>query len=351
MFYECITQYLIGIDCVISNHNIIIPHQYLIAIANNAFSITTHLHNLIEMCLNTQTLTEQEIKEQIHLNDININLNLISQISIKRFINETSQHLIECFNCNYNDLQLQNVLTLTHETYKEINTHMNEMIRKKCFEEILALTLFYYVKLLVMNAHKKSKNVSDIITKIEYDKGLLIESYSTIVGNNLTKVKMKILDDVLDFLQVNSYMISSTCYTLREYIGPSFNMNVIKALIGMRNDYSKDDKKDAINLCKEVIDNYKSGKKKKGLNGFFGKKVQQGNILVEEDVDDVVDKENDEDDRNDMNVYTLEEFLKEEEDVVCEDNKSEEEIGEWEEEKEQGVSDVVHEGVMKKKKP
>ena len=146
-------------------------------------------------------------------------------------------------------------------------------------------------------------------------------------------------------------MISSTCYTLREYIGPSFNMNVIKALIGMRNDYSKDDKKDAINLCKEVIDNYKSGKKKKGLNGFFGKKVQQGNILVEEDVDDVVDKENDEDDRNDMNVYTLEEFLKEEEDVVCEDNKSEEEIGEWEEEKEQGVSDVVHEGVMKKKKP
>ena len=71
--------------------------------------------------------------------------------------------------------------------------------------------------------------------------------------------------------------------------------------------------------------------------------------VVEEDVDDVVDKENDEDDRNDMNVYTLEEFLKEEEDVVCEDNKSEEEIGEWEEEKEQGVSDVVHEGIMKKK--
>ena len=348
MFYECITQYLIGIDCVISNHNIIIPHHYLIAIANNALLITTHLHNLIEMCMNTQTLTEQEIKEQIHLNDININLNLISQISIKRFINETSQSLIECFNCNYNDLQLQNVLTLTHETYKEINTHMNEMIRKKCFEEILTLTLFYYVKLLVMNAHKKIKNVSDIITKIEYDKGLLIESYSTIVGNNLTKAKMKILDDVLDFLQVNSYMISSTCYTLREYIGPSFNMNVIKALIGMRSDYSKDDKKDAINLCKEVINNYKSGKKKKGCNGFFGKKVQQGNVLVEEDVD--VEKEDNEDDRSDMNVYTLEEFLKEE-DNVCEDDKSEEEIGEWEEEKEQeqGVSDVVYEGTMKKK--
>jgi hypothetical protein len=43
----------------------------------------------------------------------------------------------------------------------------------------------------VTNAHKKTKTVKDIITKIEYDKGLLSESYSTIVGNNLTKAKMK----------------------------------------------------------------------------------------------------------------------------------------------------------------
>ena len=351
MFYECITQYLIGVDCVISNHNIIIDHQYLIAVSNNCLLITTLLHNLVEMCLNSQTLTEQEINDEIHLNDINANLNLISQISINRFITETSQPLIECFNCNYNDLQLQNVLQITHETYKEIQTHMNEMIRKKCFEEILKLTLFYYVKLLVMSAHKKGKKVNDIITKIEYDKGLLIESYSTIVGNNLTKAKMKILDDVLDFLQISSYMISSTCYTLREYIGPSFNMNTVKALIGLRSDFSREEKKDAINLCKEVIDNYKSGKKKKGLNGFFGK-VQQGNVLVEENDDndngDVVVVDKKEDDKSEMNVYTLDEFLKDDNEESQHD-KSDEMINECDEDKEQEISDVVYEGIMKKK--
>ena len=82
------------------------------------------------------------------------------------------------------------------------------------------------------------------------------ETYEGLVGKNLTVSTIKILNDIHDFLDVSPYMISSSCLTLRQYVGPAFNLNLAKALIKLRSDFSVDDMNDAIEQCKEVLDKY-----------------------------------------------------------------------------------------------
>ena len=52
------------------------------------------------------------------------------------------------------------------------------------------------------------------------------ETYKGLAGKNLTVSTIKILNDIHDFLDVSPYMISSSCLTLRQYVGPAFNLNI-----------------------------------------------------------------------------------------------------------------------------
>lgn len=353
MFYECIIQYLIGVDCLISNYNILVDRDFLIAVANNSVVVNMLLNSLIDNFKEVDVLGEKEINEEIRTKEIMSSLNLMSQNSVSRFVTDMSKKLAESFDCNYLLLNLRKILLVTQDVYSELNPLMNGMIKKKCWEEVLKLTVFYYIKLLLTTAHKKVKKVEEITTKLEDDKGLLKETYSSIVGENLTNANLKILDDILDFLQISSYMIPSSCHTLREYLGPSFNMSTVKALVVLRCDFSKEEKKEALNLCKEVLEKYQD-KKGNRSGGFFDKMQKEIKIendeLDDQDLQDV--NEIDEEEKRkeeETNVMDIEAFLANEdgeEEEEEEDDKKEETTEEKEEEQ---ISDVIYEGVMKKK--
>ena len=77
-------------------------------------------------------------------------------------------------------------------------------------------------------------------------------------------------------------MISSSCLTIREYIGPSFSLSTAKAMINLRVDFNRDEKKDAIAQCKDVLDKYVD-KGNTGAIGFFDKMEQDIKDENEED--------------------------------------------------------------------
>ena len=77
----------------------------------------------------------------------------------------------------------------------------------------------------------------------------------------MTTSTVKILNDIHGFLDVSPYMISSSCLTLREYVGPSFNLDVAKALLKLRSDFKIEDMNDAIQQCKEILDKFQDNSK------------------------------------------------------------------------------------------
>ena len=355
LFHECIIQYLIGVDCVTSDYTIQVDKELLLAVANNSVVMIQLLNQLIDDSVEQNVLTEKEINESIRLKQIMTSINLMTQNSITRFVGEFSEPLGNTFSeVNFLELDTRKILFKTNELFVKYNQFMNSLIIKKCWEEILKISVFYYIKSLLTTAHKKVKKVEDLRDKIKNDQGLLNETYEPVVGKNLTQANLKILSDIYDFLEISSYMISSSCLTIREYIGPSFSLSTAKAMINLRVDFNRDEKKDAIAQCKDVLDKYVD-KGNTGAIGFFDKMEQDIKDENEEDdetkedqLSDVEDEEEQEKEKKTVG-YSIDDFLKD-------DNEEEEEllneeapkIDDKKEENEE-VSDIVYEGTMEKK--
>ncbi len=275
---------------------------------------------------------------------------MMSECAIDKFVNNFQNDMIIPFkNTYFMDLDINKILLKTEEIYSKYKGFMNPSVEKKTWDEILKLTLFFYIKSLLTTAYRKLETIESLREKIKNDKGCLYETYSGIVGNNLTEATLKILNDIYDFLDVSSYMISSSCLILRQYIGPSFDFKTAKTLIRLRKDFSKDDIIDAENQCKEVLSKYvDSGNSIKG--GFFEKMKSDIKIEVDDDLDNLEDEEEEKKEEEIVGI-SLDDFLNDDDSINEEEEKKEEEKKEIEKkltEKEE-ISDIIYEGIMEKK--
>ena len=277
IYYISITQYIIGVNCVITNQDLIIGHEYLISVANSSFNLIQLLNTLIDKMKKLEVLSEKEIIEEIELKKITNYINKLILNSIIRFVYEHKDELSKEFeNINYLDLNLKKVVIRTSKIFNEYKLMMSIPIIKRAWNEILKLTLNYYISLLIFTGKKKEKNLNKIKAKIKNDKDLLIETYSSIVGENLIKPTIKILDDIYNFFDVSQLLIVSSSLIIRQYIGPAFSGNAAKKLVSLRTDFSKNDKEELKKKCEEAIKNYKGSKDdSSGYFNLLGEKIRK----------------------------------------------------------------------------
>ncbi|MCQ2815916.1 MAG: hypothetical protein MJ252_01500 [archaeon] len=347
LFNECIIQYLIGVDCVTSNFRIEVDKEFLLAVANNSFDMSQRLATLIEDCCKTNVMTEKEAYDAIRFKQIGASINLMTSNSVSRFVSLFRDELSAVFKEKpFLELDIGNVMVKTRDIFCSYNDFMDKSIMKKVWEEILKMSVFFYVRCLLLTGGKGLKDVSELNNKIENDSGVLNETYSGLVGNNLTEQNLKILGDLRSFLTISSYMISSACLTIREYIGPSFKLKTAKTLVNMRTDFTKEDRDDAISQCKEVLEKY-DATAKPGTGGFFDR--MKSEIAKEEDEPEPEEeKEEKKDDQTE--VFALDDFLNndDDEDLIEAEEQPQEQIQVKQEEVEV-VSDIKYEGTLEKK--
>ena len=261
IFNISIFQYAIGVNCVISNRDIIIENEYLISVANNNLNVIQFLNSLIENIKNIGVLKENEIDEEIQFKKIINSINKLSFGSIVRFVYDHKDELNKNFEkINYFDINIEEIILKTGEIFGKYKSMMSFPVIKKTYNEILKLTLCYYITSLLLTSRKKKKNKEDIIIKVKNDKEKLFESYSGIVGENLTNTTLKILDDIITFLEADQSLIASPCLSIREYIGPAFSYAVSKKFVKLRSDLSKNEKIDCKKQCEDILNNFNGPK-------------------------------------------------------------------------------------------
>ena len=358
MLYEGIIQFLIGTDCITSNYNLQVEPEYLIAIANNTVEFIPLLNNFIEKYEEGCILSEKRINDEIHMKSILTSLNLLRKNTIIRFVTQLSQPLAEGFNCYYHLLDLSKIIDITSDVYFKYNTFMNDLVKKRIWEEILKLTIYYYMKVLITTSTKGIQTSEQLIQKLMEDKNLIKDQYSIIVGDNLTIVNLKIFDDIITFLQSDSALIPSSCLPLRKFCGPVFNIEIVGKLLVFRTDLSKDDLKEVIEECKEKLNNYREDNYKESFFEDMEKNAER-RISVKQRMakknKDFEDKNNGNEDMGELetNLYKFEDFVDEDNDEkdnndnIINDNNIDNNNIKNENEK---VTDVVFEGKMKKKK-
>ena len=277
IYYISITQYIIGVNCVITNQDLIIEDEYLISVANSSFNLIQLLNTLVDNMKDMDVLSEKEIIEEVEMKKITSYINKLTLNSIIRFVYDQKDELAKIFdNINFFDLEMMKVVFQTSQIFNDYRLTMTTPIVKRCWNEILKLTLCYYISSLLFTAKKRNKNINEIKEKIKNDKKLLVETYEPIVGENLTKATIKILEDIYNFFEVSQTLIPSSCLAIRLYIGPAFSSSAAKKLVSLRSDFSKNEKEDSKRECEEALKNYK-GPKNGDNSGYFnllGEKIK-----------------------------------------------------------------------------
>ena len=394
LFNSCINQYLLGEETVLNNLDIVMEKEFLLSMANNSLNIIQLLNSLIENIKEMEVLKEEEINEFIKLRKIMMRINRISQKSIITFVFNFLNDLGNHFKIkSFIDLDMTKILVSTNQIFGPYKQYMNILVLKKSWNEILKMTLYHYIHLLLTSSLTKV-TVEQIKEKIKNDHSLISETYEGLVGKNLTESTIRILSDIRDFLDVSPYMISSSCLTLRQYIGPSFNLAKAKALIKLRTDFKEEDLADGVEQCKEVLDNYQEEKKDEAdsMNYFQlieleikrkeaeERKIQRekererakelkknqkilkknkkklaedgGEEEEEEEAAEEEEEEVEEEKEEDIVQYNLDDFLDGDEEEEKEDEDKPSKFAVEEEDKDviqEEVSDIIHEGYMQKK--
>ena len=395
LFNSGINQYLLGEETVLNNLDIVMEKEFLLSMANNSLNIIQLLNSLIENIKEMDVLKEEEINEFIKIRKIMMRINRISQKSIITFVFNFLNELGNHFKVkSFMDLDMTKILVSTNEIFGPYKQYMNGLVLKKSWNEILKMTLYHYIHLLLTSSLNRV-TVDQIKEKIKSDYTLISETYQGLVGKNLTESTIRILSDIHDFLDVSPYMISSSCLTLRQYIGPTFNLAKAKALIKLRTDFKEEDLTDGVEQCKEVLDNYQEEKKDEAdsMNYFQlielemkrreaeerriqrekererekelkknqkilkkNKKKAEAEEGGEEDEEEEgaeeEEEEVDEEKEDDIVQYNLDDFLDGDEEEEKEDEEKPSKFAIEEEDKDveqEEVSDIVHEGYMQKK--
>ena len=96
LFNTCVNQYLLGVETVLNNLDIIMEKEFLLSMANNSLNIIQLLNSLIDSIKDMDVLTEKEINDFMKVRKIMMRINRISQKSIITFVfnflNELGNH-------------------------------------------------------------------------------------------------------------------------------------------------------------------------------------------------------------------------------------------------------------------
>jgi hypothetical protein len=283
---------------------------------NNAIS------DLIDEINNLALLSKEEIEENIGEREISKLLTHCSNKAIVRFVNDLSEPIVNLFQENFININLGQILEVTFETYGSFNSMMHPSTQKKCWNEVLKITIHEYIRSLLTTGSKKVKDKSVLLERIGQDRESILKSYNSLLGENTTKQCLKIVEDFLNFLECSSYAIGNSCSKIREYNGPSFNLAMAKVLINLRTDLSKTEKNEAISACKDVLSGFTNTPAEAG-NGFEFQNIEQDineneEATIEDEAEVVVKKKDER--RKTLNLLdflNIEEKEPEEEEAVA----------------------------------
>lgn len=317
LFYHCIYQYLLGVGAFLINLDIIIEKEFLLAISNNCVTINNLVNKMIAEVKNVNLLNDQEINESLKLDKINILLRQIKQKSIALFIYNFSNELGKSFSSGtILDLDTKKIAPAASEILAPYRKYMKSSVSNKANREILKLTLYHYINLLLKpklegQDEVQKINVDQLKEKIKKDIPVFQTAFEGLIGKNKAQAEIKILSDIIDFLSSSPDMIITSCKQLRQFFGPSFDLNMVEEFLKLRTDFKEQEIEDAKEKCHAALVNYQDHKSI-SINYFQVAEIEKKREKYDEK----------EEEKNDDNIFAREEFKYDEDEDEEEKNNN-----------------------------
>ena len=188
-------QYCFGMNCVLSNRGIIIEDEFLLTVSNDTLTLNELLINFVEKYKNLKIYTEDEINEEIQIKKLIGVIDKLNNNAIVHLVFEHKDELEkEIEKQKFLKMDIIIIIKKSAEIYSKYKPMMNNRLSKIFFNEILKITLCYYMTRLLLITNKKKRKREEIISKIKNDKETFLEAYTDLIGQNLASSTLVLLD-------------------------------------------------------------------------------------------------------------------------------------------------------------
>ncbi|CAD8207552.1 unnamed protein product [Paramecium octaurelia] len=246
-------QYQGGIQEIIDEHQL--PVSKLVAICNNTLALHDNTKQYAKRLQSIGNLTDEEVEkvfdgQKITKNFVQIANNCRERIFVFYF-SRVGTH----FKKPYLEFKIIDTLKSIIEPATETLSQLHDSFNRKLWKQLTDSIILYYFNQFIISCSKaKKEQQNQFIRKLENDKDILFQELETFIFEKQLQATLKPFDDMISFLNEESLSILDPCKSLRLYFGRAFSEKTIKSIMTLRFDLDKEQKKDTIEICKNLID-------------------------------------------------------------------------------------------------
>lgn len=152
----------------------------------------------------------------------------ISKKAQDRLIDATFKNLNRYFRVNYMDLKLESVLESIFTELSDVINACHKTYQQKVWKSCLDKITILYTQCLLNSAGKIPKNAADQLKeKLRDEIELFKGAFKGALGANMINSSVKVLGEILNFLDASPSLISVAVIELRRSNGPGFNLKKV----------------------------------------------------------------------------------------------------------------------------
>lgn len=277
----------------------VIDTEFLIGVCNNSIKLSSQLSDFVDDAKSYSVIPEVDINNLLGTKSILKSLNFISDTSMSRLVFELCSPTFKTLiTTNYFEIDIEKTVESINGSLEAFVQYMHFSTQKKYWTEVLKSTVYSYSK-CIFSANMKNKTIKDLIEKLEKDRQSFLDSF-TMIGSNQLDEETRILSLIKDFLSADLEMLSFSCSNIKQKAVKVFTMKIAESLIKLRSDWSSDEKKDANNTCKEILDNFDTKASAQSAHEFHDEffKQMHEDLKKEQQLDQQVEQEENQKDKD-----------------------------------------------------
>ncbi|CAK57824.1 unnamed protein product (macronuclear) [Paramecium tetraurelia] len=246
-------QYQGGIQEIIDEYQLSVAK--FVAICNNTLALHDNTKQYSKRLQSFGNLSDEEVEkvfdgQKITKNFVQIASNCRERIFIFYF-SRVGTH----FKKPYLEIKIIDTLKSIIEPATEALSQLHDSFSRKLWKQLTDSIILYYFNQFIISCSKaKKEQQNEFIRKLENDKEILYQELETFIFEKQLQATLKPFDDMISFLNEESLSILDPCKSLRQYFGRAFSEKTIKSIMTLRFDLDKEQKKDTIEICKNLIE-------------------------------------------------------------------------------------------------
>jgi len=155
---------------------------------------------------------------------------------------------------------MEEILNESLTSFQDFTDKMSYKVQRQAWTFFLEKTVICYIQCMLNSSLKIKQGSSEkVVDKIREDYEKIQDRFKEYMTFRLMRSGIEVLGDLLSFFESSPAFISVATEKLRKQHGPNFKLQTVKAIMNLRSDLSKEERAEALKICKDVLDQYADG--------------------------------------------------------------------------------------------